>query len=129
VATSTVSSSNWTTCSHCVNVLYATPLFPLRSDHRYDASGFERVDFTTNHTGDTHACFQKVEADPGCDERGLYFWQDGGYVCWLGVKALPKLNYDSHVLRQRVFEDREASSASGSPAPTGSMGGGSTSPT
>jgi alpha-glucosidase len=64
-------------------------------------------DFTTNHTGDTHAWFRKAQADPGCDERGFYFWEHGGYVCWLGVKSLPKLNYDSQVLRQRVFEDRE----------------------
>ncbi len=62
-------------------------------------------DFTTNHTGDTHEWFQKAQADPECDERGFYFWEDGGYVSWLGVKSLPKLNYDSQVLRQRVFED------------------------
>jgi Glycosidases len=114
-----------------VNVLYLTPFFPARSNHRYDASSFDRVDpvlggdealtrlidaahaigmkvlgdFTTNHTGDTHEWFQKAQADPECDERGFYFWADGGYVSWLGVKSLPKLNYDSQVLRQRVFED------------------------
>jgi len=114
-----------------VNVLYLTPFFPSTSNHRYDASTFDRVDpvlggdealarltqaahsrgmrvlgdFTTNHTGDTHEWFQKAQADPECDERGFYFWEDGGYVAWLGVKSLPKLNYDSQVLRQRVFED------------------------
>ncbi len=114
-----------------VNVVYLTPFFPSRSNHRYDASSFDRVDpvlggdealarlteaahargmrvlgdFTTNHTGDTHEWFQKAQADPACDERGFYFWEDGGYVSWLGVKSLPKLNYDSEVLRQRVFED------------------------
>jgi alpha-glucosidase len=114
-----------------VNVLYLTPFFPSRSNHRYDASSFDRVDpvlggdealarlidaahamgikvlgdFTTNHTGDTHEWFEKAQADPGCDERDFYFWEDGGYVSWLGVKSLPKLNYDSQLLRQRVFED------------------------
>ena len=114
-----------------VNVVYLTPFFPAASNHRYDASSFDRVDpvlggdealtrlttaahargmrvlgdFTTNHTGDTHEWFQKALADPECAERGFYFWEDGGYVSWLGVKSLPKLNYDSQVLRQRVFED------------------------
>ena len=62
-----------------VNVIYLTPFFPSRSNH--------------------------PQADPECDERGFYFWEDGGYASWLGVKSLPKLNYDSQVLRQRVFED------------------------
>ena len=114
-----------------VTVIYLTPFFPARSNHRYDASSFDRVDpvlggdealerlvdaahvlgmkvlgdFTTNHTGDTHAWFEKALADPESDERGFYFWEDGGYVSWLGVKSLPKLNYDSQLLRQRVFED------------------------
>jgi len=116
-----------------VNVLYLTPFFPSRSNHRYDASSFERVDpvlggdealarlidaahalgmkvlgdLTTNHTGDSHEWFQKAQADPESDERGFYFWEDGGYVSWLGVKSLPKLNYDSQLLRQRLFEDRD----------------------
>ncbi len=114
-----------------VNVLYLTPFFPARSNHRYDASSFDRVDpvlggeealvrlieeahergmrvlgdFTANHTGDTHEWFQKAQAHPESDERDFYLWEDGGYVSWLGVKSLPKLNYDSQALRQRVFED------------------------
>jgi alpha-glucosidase len=114
-----------------VNVVYLTPFFPSTSNHRYDASSFDRVDpvlggdealtrlttaahargmrvlgdFTTNHTGDTHEWFRKALADPESDERGFYFWEDGGYVAWLGVKSLPKLNYGSQVLRERVFED------------------------
>lgn len=116
-----------------VNVLYLTPFFPATSNHRYDASSFEQVDpvlggaealarltraahargmkvlgdFTANHTGDTHEWFHKAQADLESDERGFYFWEDGGYVSWLGVKSLPKLNYDSQVLRQRVFEDSD----------------------
>jgi len=114
-----------------VNVVYLTPFFPARSNHRYDASSFDRVDpvlggeealerlvdaahargmrvlgdFTTNHTGDAHEWFEKAQVDPDSDERGFYFWEDGRYVSWLGVPSLPKLNYDSEVLRQRVFED------------------------
>jgi len=114
-----------------VNVIYLTPFFPSRSNHRYDASSFTLVDpvlggaealrrltraahargmkvlgdFTTNHTGDAHEWFLKAQADPECQERGFYFWEDGGYGSWLGVKSLPKLNYDSQVLRNRVFEE------------------------
>jgi len=64
-------------------------------------------DFTTNHTGEAHEWFQKASADPQSDERSFYFWEDGGYVSWLGVKSLPKLNYDSQLLRQRIFEDQD----------------------
>ncbi|HEY5249908.1 MAG TPA: glycoside hydrolase family 13 protein [Dermatophilaceae bacterium] len=116
-----------------VNVLYLTPIFAARSNHRYDASSFRHVDpvlggdealtrlthaahargmkvlgdFTANHTGDSHEWFQNAQADPECDERGFYFWEDGGYASWLGVKSLPKLNYASELLRQRVFEDND----------------------
>jgi glycosidase len=116
-----------------VNVLYLTPFFPSRSNHRYDASSFAQVDpvlggdfalrrlvraahargmkllgdFTANHTGATHDWFQKAQADPDCDERGFYFWMDDGYVGWFGAKSLPKLNYESQVLRHGVFEDSD----------------------
>jgi alpha-glucosidase len=116
-------------------VVYLTPFFPARSNHRYDASSFDRVDpvlggdealqrladaahargmrvlgdFTTNHTGDAHEWFAAAQADPDSEERGYYFFDDSelGYVAWLGVPSLPKLNYDSDALRRRVFEDKD----------------------
>jgi alpha-glucosidase len=115
-----------------VSVLYLTPFFPARSNHRYDASSFDQVDpvlggdealarlvdacherglrvlgdFTTNHTGDAHEWFVAARQDPASEQRGYYFWEgDDDYVAWLGVKSLPKLNYDSAPLRHRVFED------------------------
>ena len=116
-----------------VSVLYLTPFFPARSNHRYDASSFDRVDpvlggdealarlvdachergirvlgdFTTNHTGDAHEWFVRAQQDPESEERGYYFWEDGDYVSWLGVKSLPKLNYESEALRRRVFDDAD----------------------
>ncbi|MGA8978067.1 MAG: glycoside hydrolase family 13 protein [Pedococcus sp.] len=113
------------------NVVYLTPFFPARSNHRYDASSFDHVDpvlggdealhrlvdaahergmrvlgdFTTNHTGDAHEWFTAAREDPDSEEHGYYFWEDGDYVAWLGVPSLPKLNYDSAELRHRVFED------------------------
>ena len=117
------------------NVVYLTPFFPARSNHRYDASTFDRVDpvlggdealhrlvdeahargmkvlgdFTTNHTGDAHEWFVTAREDLTSEERGYYFWDDSelGYVAWLGVPSLPKLNYDSEALRDRVFEAKD----------------------
>lgn len=114
-----------------VTVVYLTPFFPSRSNHRYDASTFDAVDpvlggeealarlvcaahergmrvmgdFTTNHTGEAHEWFERALRDPESPERSFYLWEGGDYVSWLGVKSLPKLNYDSAELRHRVFED------------------------
>ncbi len=115
-----------------VDVVYLTPFFPGRSNHRYDASTFTAVDpvlggdealtrlcaaahergmrvmgdFTTNHTGAGHEWFRAALADAHAKEREFYLWdEDGGYVSWLAVPSLPKLNYDSAELRRRVFDD------------------------
>lgn len=117
-----------------VTVLYLTPFFPARSNHRYDASTFAAVDpalggegalrrlcdaahargirvigdLTANHTGAGHEWFRAALADPGSVERGFYlFDDDGGYVAWLAVPSLPKLDYDSAELRRLVFDDAE----------------------
>ena len=92
-------------------MVYLTPFFPSRSNHRYDASSFDAVDpllggdealarlvdacharglrvmgdFTTNHTGAGHEWFRRAQADPGSDEHGFYLYEDGDYVSWLGV--------------------------------------------
>ncbi|WP_082619376.1 MULTISPECIES: glycoside hydrolase family 13 protein [unclassified Terrabacter] len=116
-----------------VDVVYMTPFFPARSNHRYDASSFEQIDsllggapalrrltkaahdrgmkvmgdFTTNHTGNAHEWFLKA-AGPGgknTPERDYYIWEDGTYVAWLGVPSLPKLNHLNAALRHRIFED------------------------
>ncbi|MEO7449114.1 MAG: glycoside hydrolase family 13 protein [Humibacillus sp.] len=115
-----------------VDVVYLTPFFPARSNHRYDASSFEQVDpilggapalrrltsaahdrglkvigdFTTNHTGDAHEWFLAASGPGGRrrPERDYYIWEDGSYVAWLGVPSLPKLNHLNPALRQRIFE-------------------------
>lgn len=87
-----------------VRTLYLTPVFPGRSNHRYDAATFDHVDpllggdaayarlaravhdrgmrlmgdVTTNHTGDGHEWFARALEDPASPERGLYLWDDGG---------------------------------------------------
>jgi alpha-glucosidase len=106
-----------------VDLLYLTPFFPAGSTHRYDATSFDRVDpllggdealasllraahgrglrvvgdLTLNHTGIGHEWF--------ASERDFYFFDDAlphGYVSWFGVKALPKLNWGSPPLVERM---------------------------
>lgn len=115
-----------------VTTLYTTPVFPGRSNHRYDASTFAHVDpllggdaayasliraaharglrvmgdLTTNHTGAGHEWFARALADPGAPERDFYYWTDGepGYVGWLEHASLPKLSYGSAELGARMID-------------------------
>jgi alpha-glucosidase len=117
-----------------VNMLYLTPVFPARSNHRYDASTFDEVDellggddalarlveaahargirvigdLTSNHSGDAHEWFLAAQADPSAPERSFYSFRDealgGGYESWLGVPSLPKFDWSSPELRRRFIE-------------------------
>ncbi|MFI7522606.1 glycoside hydrolase family 13 protein [Micromonospora globbae] len=112
-----------------VNTVYLTPVFPARSNHRYDASDFDTVDpllggdaalarladavhargwrllgdITSNHTGDAHRWFTAAVSDVRAPERELYYFDEltGDYESWKGVKSLPKLNWGSAELRRR----------------------------
>ncbi len=113
------------------NVLYLTPVFPAGSTHRYDATTFEAVDpllggdeaftslvraahargmrvigdLTTNHVGAQHEWF-RAAADPEAPERDFFVFDDElehGYECWWGIPSLPKLDYRSRELRERVY--------------------------
>ncbi len=114
------------------DVVYLTPFFPGRSNHRYDAHTFDEVDpvlggdealrrltdaahargirvlgdFTSNHTGVTHEWFVAARADEEAPERAFYFFDaDGRYAAWLDVPSLPKLDHASRELRRRLFDD------------------------
>ncbi|TPW77563.1 glycoside hydrolase family 13 protein [Schumannella soli] len=116
-----------------VTMIYLTPVFPARSNHRYDAWSFEEVDpllggdealirlveaaherglkvigdLTSNHSGDAHEWFRAAHGQPGAAESDFYYWLDPeqqGYVSWLGVPSLPKLNWHSRELRRRFIE-------------------------
>jgi alpha-glucosidase len=118
-----------------VTTLYLTPVFPARSNHRYDASTFAMVDpllggdealarlsrachdaglhivgdLTTNHSGDDHPWFHAATADPTSPERSFYYLgSDGDYVSWLGHKSLPKFDLDSAELRERMFGKQDS---------------------
>jgi alpha-glucosidase len=112
-----------------VNTVYLTPIFPARSNHRYDAASFETVDpllggdaalvrladavrargwrllgdITSNHTGDAHEWFTAAASNVSAAERELYYFDEmtGDYESWNGVASLPKLNWGSAELRRR----------------------------
>ncbi len=110
------------------SLLYLTPFFPARSTHRYDASTFAHVDpllggdealaalvravharglrivgdLTLNHTGDGHEWFRAARADAASPERAFYYFDGDEYASWLGVKSLPKLDWRSGELRERM---------------------------
>jgi alpha-glucosidase len=113
------------------NVLYLTPVFPAGSTHRYDATTFEHVDpllggddayasligaarsrgirmlgdLTTNHVGAAHEWFVRAQAGQQ-PERGFFFFDETlehGYACWNGVPSLPKLDYASDKLCERMY--------------------------
>jgi alpha-glucosidase len=116
-----------------VNAIYSTPYFPGRSNHRYDASTFDYVDpllggdralatlvdelhqrgmrfigdLTTNHSGVTHEWFEAAQADAASEEAEYYTFANhpNDYEAWLGIKSLPKFNYESKKLRARLIAD------------------------
>ncbi|EAR24688.1 maltodextrin glucosidase [marine actinobacterium PHSC20C1] len=116
-----------------VTMLYLTPVFPARSNHRYDASSFVDVDdllggrealirlvgeaharglkvigdLTTNHSGDAHEWFQAALGMPDAAEGDFYYFTNNEhteYVGWLGTPTLPKFNWNSQELRRRFIE-------------------------
>ena len=118
-----------------INALYLTPVFPARSNHRYNASTFAAVDpllggnealarlaqavhergiriigdLTTNHSGDDHPWFRAAMGDATAPERSFYYVDDAGkYVSWLGHQSLPKFDLDSAELRERMFGTQDS---------------------
>jgi alpha-glucosidase len=86
------------------NTIYLTPVFPARSNHRYDASTFDEVDpllggdaalrrladaahargmrvvgdITTNHCGDGHHWFVRAISDIHAPEREMFYFDSAG---------------------------------------------------
>lgn len=115
-----------------VNLLYLTPIFPARSNHRYDASSFHEVDpllggdeafaalieaahklgmkvmgdLTSNHSGVGHEWFQASYKKPKAAESDFYYFSEKNtkYDSWFGVPSLPKFNWNSKELRKRFIE-------------------------
>ena len=116
--------------------IYLTPVFPARSNHRYDAMTFDMVDpvlggnealvrlsseakrlglrvmtdLTLNHTGDVHEWFVAAQSNADSVEAGFYHFLDhpDRYESWLGVESLPKLDHRSAELRRRYYEGADS---------------------
>lgn len=115
-----------------VSALYFTPLFPGRSNHRYDAASFDEIDpvlggnqamvelsdtahkagfrimgdLTTNHCGKAHPWLSKAMKSRFAKSRDFFYWDSSiphGYVGWWGLASLPKLNYSSKKLQQVMY--------------------------
>ncbi|WP_144792582.1 glycoside hydrolase family 13 protein [Microbacterium paludicola] len=120
-----------------VNVLYLTPIFPAASNHRYDASSFDRVDpllggdeayvrlieeahargirvigdLTSNHSGDRHEWFRSARGNPGAQTESYYYFTDDAntaYESWLGTPTLPKFDWSSEALRERFISGEDS---------------------
>lgn len=117
-------------------VLYLTPVFEGRSNHRYDAVSFDRVDpalggdealerliaaahargirvlgdLTTNHTGSGHEWFLAAQSDPASPEAGFYRFRrhPDDYVAWWDIPSLPKLDHANPELRARLYEGEDS---------------------
>ncbi|MHA7278228.1 glycoside hydrolase family 13 protein [Arthrobacter sp. MDT2-2] len=121
------------------NTVYLTPIFPARSNHRYDASTFDEVDpllggnaalvrlteavhargmrimgdLTTNHCGAAHEWFQQAIADADSPEAGYFTFthHPDQYVCWFGHPSLPKFDHSSQALRRALYEGPDSTVA------------------
>ncbi len=119
-----------------VNALYINPVFTSPSYHRYNTSDFFNVDphlggngalaalretasargiriildVTPNHTGATHPWFTAARHDENADTADFYTFHQrpDDYERWLGVRSLPKLNYASQRLRDRMYRDPDS---------------------
>ena len=119
-----------------VGGIYLNPVFPGRSNHRYDASTFDEVDpvlggdaalvrlreetrkrglrlmtdITPNHTGDQHEWFRAAQADADSIEAGFFHFSDHPeeYESWLGVRSLPKLDHRNPELGPRLLDGSDS---------------------
>ncbi len=113
-----------------VSLLYLTPVFEARSNHRYDAVSFDRVDpllggdralvglleaahahgirvvgdLTTNHTGVGHEWFAVARSDHEAPERAFYRFDGDAYASWLDHPTLPKLDHRDAELARRLYD-------------------------
>ena len=118
------------------NALYLNPVFTGYSNHRYDGIDYENVDphlggnealtslrralaehgmrylldIVPNHCGVAHPWFAAAQADPGAPTAEFFTFNrhPDDYAAWLGVRALPKLNYRSRRLRELMYAGHDA---------------------
>jgi alpha-glucosidase len=116
--------------------LYLNPIFTANTNHKYDVTDYDHVDphfggdealvqlrqaldrrgmryildIVPNHCGFLHPWFQRAQHDPTSPEADFFTFtrRPDRYASWLGVWALPKLNYRSPELRRRIYAGPDA---------------------
>lgn len=119
-----------------VNALYVNPVFSAFSNHRYDVVDYDNVDahlggngalaslrratrergmkfildIVPNHCGVEHPWFRAAQADPHSATASYFTFNrhPDEYLAWLGVRSLPKFNYGSQALRDRMYQGAES---------------------
>jgi alpha-glucosidase len=119
-----------------VNAIYLNPVFSSFSNHRYDVTDYFNVDphlggnsalaelrertrqrgmrvildIVPNHCGVAHPWFQQALSDCECETAEYFTFNrhPDDYVAWLGVKTLPKFNYQSKRLREVMYRGAES---------------------
>lgn len=115
------------------NTIYLTPFFPAESNHRYDPASFDEVgpslggdtalasleraahargmkiigDLSLDHSGGRHEWFTRAQGDPQSVERSFFLFDRSetyGYAAWLGYRDMPRFDWRSPVLRERMSE-------------------------
>jgi len=114
-----------------VSAIYLNPIFTAPSNHKYDVASYEEVDphlggaaglaelragldaramrlildIVPNHCGATHPWFTAAQADPRAPTAEFFTFRrhPDEYESWLGISSLPKLDYRSTVLRERMY--------------------------
>lgn len=119
-----------------INALYLNPIFSANSNHKYDVIDYFNVDphfggnkdlvqlrnaldnqdmryildIVPNHCGYWHPWFQTAQLDHNSTEANFFTFNEhpDDYATWLGVWTLPKLNYKSEELRQRIYKQQDS---------------------
>lgn len=119
-----------------VTALYLNPIFLSNSNHRYNIDDFFNVDphlggnealiklrealdergmrlildVTPNHTSSMHPWFLEAQENASAPSADFFTFYDRphDYVSWLGVRSLPKLNYNSDKLREIMYEGEDS---------------------
>ncbi len=119
-----------------INALYLTPIFTSPSNHKYDTVDYRHVDvhfggdealialrkalderdmrlmldFVPNHCSAEHPWFLAARSNPNAPsaEFFTFYQRPDKYEAWLGVRSLPKLNYQSLRLREEMYAGEDS---------------------
>lgn len=119
-----------------ITAVYLNPVFTSPSSHKYDVSDYFNVDphfggnealidlrkkldehdmhlmldLVPNHCSSDHPWFTAAQADINAPTAEYFTFHNhpNDYESWLGVRTLPKLNYNSQSLREVMYEGRDA---------------------